>query len=173
MRIYLFLPAAVLALATALPSVAAEKPRTAQENQGKKIWTNDDMDQLRARGLISTFGQEVREAATQTAAVRSEPASPVYSSRLEDPEWYAEKAAGLQAERDKCADALREARTALALAADRITQPGIALDRDNAGITPGAGIAILAARVSEVQSQLDDLSDLARQNGISPDVLRS
>jgi hypothetical protein len=173
MRIYLFLLAAVLALATAFPSPAAEKPRFAQENQAKKVWTNDDMDQLRARGLISIAGQEVQQTAAQTAAAPSEPAFPVYSSRLEDPEWYAEKAADLQAELDKCADALHEAQMTLARAADRITQPGVALNENNAGITPEAGIAMLEARLSEVQSQLDELSDLARHNGIPPGVLRS
>ncbi|MBZ5698864.1 MAG: hypothetical protein LAN18_09985 [Acidobacteriia bacterium] len=173
MRIYLFPLAAVLALAIAFPSHAAEKPRTGQanQNQSKKVWTNDDMDQLRVRGLISIVGQ-VPETAAQAPVAPSEPAFPVYASRLEDPEWYAEKVADLQAELDKRAETLREAQTALAQAADGITQPGIALDKKNVGITPQASIAILEAQVGEVQSQLDDLSDLARQNGITPGVLR-
>jgi uncharacterized protein YigA (DUF484 family) len=40
------------------------------------------------------------------------------------------------------------------------------------GITPQAGIEILAARVRELQSQRNDLTDLARQNDIPPGVLR-
>jgi hypothetical protein len=174
MRIYLFPLAAVFALAIAFPSRAAEKPRPAQgnQNQAKKVWTNDDMDQLRARGLISIVGQ-VPETTTQAPVAPSEPALATYASRLEDPEWYAEKAADLQAELEKREAALREEQTALAQAAEGITQPGIALDKKNTGITPKAGIAILEAQVGEVQSQLDELSDLARQNGIPPGVLRS
>jgi hypothetical protein len=170
MRIYSFPLAAILALAITFPSRAAEKPRPAQ-NQAKKVWTNDDLDPLRARGLISIVGQ-VPETTMQAPAAPSGPVFATYASRLEDPKWYAEKAADLQAELDERADALREAQTDLARAAERITQPGIAMDKKNAGITPEAGIAILEAQVGEVQSQLDELSDLARRNNIPPDVLR-
>jgi hypothetical protein len=171
MRTYPFAFLAILAVVSANPSRAAEKPRAAQANQAKKVWTNEDMDNLRARGLISIFGPEAPATTAETATTPSEPAT--YSSRLEDPEWYAEKAAGLQAELDKRASELREAQTNLALVKDRITQPGIAMDKSSPGITVDATLAMLDAQVREVQSQLDDLSDLARQNGIPPGVLRS
>jgi hypothetical protein len=61
----------------------------------------------------------------------------------------------------------------MALAAEGITQPGIALDKPNAGVTLQAGLAILSAQVQEVQNQMDELGDLARQNNIPPGVLRS
>lgn len=170
MRTYPFPLAAILALATAFPSHAAQKPSPAQANQAKKVWTNDDMDSLRARGLISIVGQEVPAATAESATAPSEPAS--YSLRLEDPEWYAETAADLQAELDKREAELIEAQTNIARAKDRITQSGIAMDKENVGITPAAGVAILESQVREVQSQLDELSDLAHQNGIDPGVLR-
>jgi hypothetical protein len=174
MRIYPMALSAFLALAIVFPSRAAEKSRPAQanQNQPKKVWTNDDMDQLRSRGLISIVGQEPREAARETAAAPPELAFPVYNSRLEDPAWYAEKAASLQAELEKREAALREQQTAMALAAKGITQPGVAMDKPSAGVTPEAGIAILAAQVQQVQNQMDELSDLARQNNIPPGVLR-
>jgi len=172
MRNHPFPLAAVLALLIACSSQAAEKPRPAQgnQNQAKKVWTNDDMDQLRSRGLISIVGQEVTEAAPQAPA---ETTFPVYASRLDDPEWYADQAAELQAERDDRAAALEQQRQALALAKDRITLPGVAMNRPSVGVTPDAAIALLEARVQEVQSQLDDLSDLARQHDIPPGDLRS
>jgi hypothetical protein len=168
---------AVLALAIALPTFAAEKPRPAQGNQTqpKKVWTNDDMDQLRAQGLISIVGQDVAAVPQTTVpeTAPAEPTFPIYNSRLDDPEWYAEKAAALQDELDKRQAALQAEQTAIAQAADRITQPGIALDQPTIGVTPDSALAILEAQVEEVQTQLDDLSDLARQNGIPPGVLRS
>jgi hypothetical protein len=178
MRFHAFPIAAVLALSIAFPSHAAEKPRPAQGNQNQptKVWTNDDMDQLRARGLISIVGPEVNEAVAPAAAVSAttpvQPSFPVYNSRLEDPEWYAEQAADLQAELDRRQAALQQEKMALALAADRITQPGVALYEPTIGVTPGAALAILEAQVDEVQSALDELSDLARQHDIPPGVLR-
>jgi hypothetical protein len=174
MRTSPFALAVILALAIAFPSLAAEKSRPAQENeiQARKVWTNDDMDQLRARGLISVAGQEAKEPAAQPAAAPSESTLPVYASRLEDPQWYAEKAADLRAELDKRAAALQQQQDALALAADRITQPGAAMDKPSPGVTPEGGIAVLEAQVQKVQSQLDELSDLARQNNNPSGVLR-
>jgi hypothetical protein len=168
---YSFLLAVILSIAAALSARAAEKPRTAQgnQNQPKKVWTNDDMDQLRERGLISIVGQEA-PATTAEAVAPSAPAA--YASRFEDPEWYAQKAADLQAELDERAAALQEAQANLAQVAKGITQPGIAMDKKNVGVTPEAGIAILDAQAREVQSQLDELSNLARQNNIPPGVLR-
>jgi hypothetical protein len=49
---------------------------------------------------------------------------------------------------------------------------GINLDGGAIGITPEAGIEILQRRVYEIQSELDDLEDLARHNNIPPGTLR-
>ena len=176
MRICYFPLAAVLALAIAIPSRAAEKPRPAQgnQNQSRKVWTNDDMDSLRARGLISIVGPEVNAAAVPAATevTPAETSFSVYNSRLEDPEWYAEKAADLQAELEAREAALQQQQTAMAQAGDRITQPGVAMDKPTIGVTPQAAVALLEAQVADVQNQLDELSDLARQNNIPPGVLR-
>jgi hypothetical protein len=170
MRIYPFPLAAILALAIAFPSHAAQNPSPAQAAKTKKVWTDDDMDQLRARGLISTFNV-ASETTAQTPAAPSAPAT--YTTRFDDPDWYAQQAAILQAELDKREATLREAQLNLALAADGITQPGVATYASNVGVTPEEGIVILEARAREVQTQLDELSDLARQNNIPPGVLRS
>jgi hypothetical protein len=159
----------------ACSSRAAEKPRLAQGNQTqpKKVWTNDDMDQLRARGLISIVGQEVPEAAQPVPAEEAGPTFPVYQSRLDDPEWYFENVADLQAELNARMADLQQQLDAIALAKNRITQGGLALNKDNWGVTLSAGTAILEGRVEEIQSDLDDLSDLARQHDIPPGVLRA
>jgi hypothetical protein len=177
MRCYFSPLAVTLALLIACSSQAAEKPRPAQSNQNqpKKVWTNDDMDELSARGLISIVGQEALAPATQNPAVPAESGAtfPVYESRLDDPEWYADQAASLQAELDKRMADLQQQQEALAAVKDRITQPGLALDKPDAGVTPAAGLANLEAQVQETQSQLDELSDLARQHNIPAGVLRS
>jgi len=174
MRNYHFPLAAALALLIACSSQAAEKPRPAQgnQNQPKKVWTNEDMDQLRARGLISIVGQEVTVVTAQAPAAPAEATFPVYASRLDDPAWYADQAADLQAELDKRQAALLQQQTAIAQAVDRITQPGLALDKGSPGMTPAEGLANLQTQVQEVQNQLDELSDLARQHDIPPGVLR-
>ena len=174
MRNYSFPLAAALVLLIACSSQAAEKPRPAQgnQNQPKKVWTNEDMDQLRTRGLISIVGQEVTVAATQAPAAPAETTFPVYASRLDDPAWYADTAADLQAELDKRQAALLQQQTAIAQSTDRITEPGIALDKNGPGMTLAEGLANLQAQVQEVQNQLDELSDLARQHDIPPGVLR-
>ena len=174
MRKFSFPFAAVVAIFIACSSQAAEKPRPAQadQKQSTKVWTNEDMDQLRARGLISIVGQEPPASSAQAPASSPEPVYPVYESRLDDPTWYADKAADLRAELDRRGAALREQQTAIALAADRITQPGVALDKPSEGVTPEAGVQALQEKVQEVQNQMDELSDLARQHDIAPGVLR-
>lgn len=181
MRTYPFPLAAVLVLATACASQASEKPRPAQANQDHpqnprhKVWTNDDVDQLRARGLISVVGQEPAHvsAPEQTAPPASEASFPVYESRLDDPEWYAKTAAALQAELDQSEADLQQQQEALVLAKDRITQPGVNLNEPSIGVTPAAALEVLQARVQEIQGQLDELADLARQHDIPPGDLRS
>jgi hypothetical protein len=174
MRKLSFSIAAVVAIFIACSSQAAEKPRPAQANQKQpiKVWTNEDMDQLRARGLISIVVQEPVATAAQPPAAPAVPAYPVYESRFDDPDWYADTAADLRAELDRREAALQDQRKAIALAADRITQPGVTLDQPSPWVTPEAGVQILQEQVQEVQDYLDELSDLARQHGIEPGVLR-
>lgn len=160
----------VLALAltiTAIPARAAEKPDPAQGQQGTRVWTNEDLEGLRARGLISIIGT------APEAAPAAPPQATRYNSRTEDPAWYADQASELQAQLNERMAALLLARQSLAQARSlRQTTGGINLAQANAGITPEEGVATLEARVSEVQSRFDELADLARRNYIPPGLLR-
>jgi hypothetical protein len=176
MRNYSFPIAAVFVLLAACTTPAAEKPRPKQgeQTQTKKVWTNEDLDQLRARGLISIVGQDLAVTPTATPAEQpAEPVFPVYESRLDDPDWYAQKAADLQAQLDLRVLALQQEQQALAAAKDRVTQPGVAMNQPSVGVTPDGALDQFQAQVQEIQSQLDELSDLARQHNIEPGVLRS
>jgi ABC-type Zn uptake system ZnuABC Zn-binding protein ZnuA len=78
----------------------------------------------------------------------------------------------LQEQLDAAEADLAQAQQALAQVSSRITSAGINVSERGLGVTPQAGIEILAARVREIQAQLEELADLARQNDIAPGVLR-
>jgi multidrug efflux pump subunit AcrA (membrane-fusion protein) len=162
------LPLALLALACfAIPARAAQQ-QAAPAAQTKR-WTNADMDRLRAEGLISIVGPEAVTAPPPAPAP-----GPVYASRLEDPVWYADQAAALQAELSARAAALAQAQTNLADARNLrgITGSINMAAGETFGVTPDETIANLQAQRIETQSRLDELADLARRNDIPPGVLR-
>jgi hypothetical protein len=162
-----------LALAAmAIPARTAAAAEPAQAQQARRVWSNDDLDELRARGLISIVPAEEAPAAPPGATPPAQPA-PVYASRMQDPAWYSDQAAELQAQLNANMTALLEARAGLAQARSlRQTTGGINLAQGSTGNTPEEGIAILEARVGQVQSRLEELADLARRNYIPPGLLR-
>jgi len=166
-RFFLPLTLALALSAMAIPACSAERPDPAQGQQERRVWTNEDLEDLRARGLISIIGT-VPEAAP--AAL---PQAARYSNRTEDPAWYAGQASELQTQLNERMAALLLARQSLVQARSlRQTTAGINLAQANAGITPEEDMAVLEARVSEVQSRFDELADLARRNYIPPGLLR-
>jgi hypothetical protein len=168
MKPYQFLSLAIsLALSTpAIPLRAANKPRAGKTEGATVVWTNDDLERLRAKGLISVVGQ-VPEKATEAAA------APSPSGRTQDPEWYAEQASTLRAELESREAELQRYRQAIEDARNLKTMTGgINVDQGDIGITPDAGIEILQRRLHETQSEIDALENLARHNDIPPGTLR-
>ena len=153
--------------ALAIPMRAANKPRAGETEKTTVLWTNEGLEKLRPLGVISIVGQQdTKQGPTATAM-------PAPYDKTQDPEWYAERAAKLrdelelrQAQLTEYQQALKDARSL------RETTGGINLDHGDIGITPEAGIEILQQRVSETQSELDALEDLARHNDIPPGTLR-
>jgi hypothetical protein len=173
------LPVALLALVCSAVPASAAQVQGAPAPQAKR-WTNADMERLRAEGLISIVGPEtmtVPAEAPESAPPVAEPAAgPVYTSRLEDPAWYAEQAAALQAEMAAREAALVQAQTNLT---DARSLRGItgSINMNMVanvawGVTPEEVIANLQAQVVQTQASLDELADLARRNYIPPGVLR-
>jgi hypothetical protein len=150
----------------AIPLRAANKPRAGKTERASVLWTNEDLEKLSGLGLISVVGQAPEEATAAAAA-------PSPYLETQDPEWYAEQASKLRAELERREARLQEYRQALDDVRSLKTMTGgINLDGGDSGITPEAGIEILQRRVYEIQSELDDLEDLARHNDIPPGTLR-
>jgi hypothetical protein len=151
----------------ALPLRAACLPRAGETGKTIVLWTNADLERLRALDLISIVGQPTVEEDVVAA-----PLPPTYVE-TQDPEWYAEQAAMLRDELERRQARLREYRQALEDARSlKETTGGVNFDEGGIGITPQAGIELLQRRVKETQSKLDLLEDLARHRGIPPGTLR-
>lgn len=157
---------ALALVSAAIPLRAANRPHAGTDSPDKMVWTNDDLEKLHGLGLISIVGQMDEERPTSASA-------PGPYMRTQDPEWYADQAAQLRDELEGRRAQLREYRQALEDARSlRETAGGINLDEGDVGITPEAGIEILQRRVRTRESELDELEDLARHNGIPPGTLR-
>jgi hypothetical protein len=152
----------------ATPLRAANEPRAGKMGKTTVLWTNEDLEKLRPLGLISIAGQP-----PSTAEDASTTALPLPYVNTQDPEWYAEQAAKLRAQLESSELELQHYCQAIEDARGLKTMTGgINLDGGDIGITPEAGIEILQQRVSETQSELDALEDLARRNDIEPGTLR-
>jgi len=150
----------------AIPSRAANRPHAGTDRQSKMVWTNDDLDKLHDLGLISIVGRDADEKPISAPV-------PALYIKTEDPSWYAEQAAKLRDELEYRQAQLRDYRQALDDARNlKESSGGIDLVGEDFAITPEGGIEILQQRLSETQSELDALEDLARRNHIEPGTLR-
>ena len=150
----------------AIPSRAAHRPHVGTDGQSKMVWTNEDLNKLHSLGLISIVGRDADEKPISAPV-------PAQYVKTEDPGWYAEQAAILHDELEYRQAQLRDYRQAIDDARSlRVSTGGINLTDEDFATTPEAGIEILQQRVSETQSELVALEDLARRNDIEPGTLR-
>ena len=156
-----------LALAmAAIPSRAANRPHAGTDGQSKMVWTNDDLNKLHNLGLISIVGRDADEKPIPAPV-------PAQFMKTEDPGWYEGQAAILHDELEYRQAQLRDYQQAIDDARSlRVSTGGINLTDEDFATTPEAGIEILQQRVSETQSELVALEDLARRNDIEPGTLR-
>jgi len=149
-----------------IPLRAAHGQQVEADHQRSHVWTNEDLEKLHGLGLISIVGQLGEDSSTQ-------PSAPEPYVETQDPEWYAEQAAGLREELENREAQLSDFERAIDdVRSLRQTTGGISFDYGSAGITPEDAIENLQEGVDETQADLDELEDLARINGISPGVLR-
>jgi len=160
---------------TQTPSTSqAQTPAPAQPTQ-KKVWTNDDIDQLRGEGGLSVVG--VGNAPAPSAAPQqkggAQPPKPATAARPpkeKDPEWYKQQLAPLYTQLDRINDEIAAAQSA----ADGETRgdAGVSLSARAPAGTPEEQLVQLQKQQQEVQNKIDDLLDMARHNGIEPGALR-
>jgi hypothetical protein len=163
---HLIFTASLALLSAAIPLRAADRPHAGTDTRNKMVWTNEQLEKLHDLDLICIVGQVEEE--------KPKPATePQSYGKFQDPSWYAKQAAELREELERrraqlgrYSHAIEDARSL------KTTTAGINLDDSDIAITPEAGIEILQRRVSETQTQLDELEDLARRNEISPGTLR-
>jgi hypothetical protein len=163
---YLYAAVTLSLISVTIPVRAANRPHAGTDSQNTVVWTNDDLERLHAPGLISIVGRTNEEAPKSASA-------PAPYVATQDARWYAGQAAKLRDELERRKAQLGGYRQAIEDVRSLKTMTGgINLDDGDLGITPEAGIEILQERVSETQSALDALEDVARRNDIPPGTLR-
>ena len=151
----------------AIPLRAANQPRAGKVGKTAVLWTNEDLEKLRPLAVISIVGQP-NQADDATSATL-----PVTYLERQDPQWYAMQAEKLREELERRQTQLSKYLQVLEdVRSLKEATGGINLVEGDVSITPEAGIEILREHVSETQSEIDDLEDLARRNDIEPGTLR-
>jgi hypothetical protein len=163
-NLYISISLALLFLT--IPSRPAHGQQVEPDRQRPMVWTNEDLEKLHDLGLISIVGQVDKDRSTR-------PSAPEPYVETQDPEWYAEQAANLREELENIQAQLSDFQQAIDdVQSLKQTTGGISFDYGSVGITPDDVIENLREGVDETQSDLDELEDLARRNGIPPGVLR-
>ncbi len=136
-----------------------------------RVWTSEEVEALRGRGLISLTGQQppAEASAGQEVPPEAETRAP-RPERAKDPEWYAEQAAAARFAMEVARAEARRVRRELGNA--RYWEGGLNLAGENTGITPVSELEILDARNRAELERIEALADQARRNGIPPGALR-
>lgn len=177
-RAWIFATTFCLALAFG-PSaaLAQEKPAAKQPpKKEKKVWTNEDLEALRATVPLSAPGPgaAVPAAAAPAEGAAAAAATPAGTgeaySRQNDPAWYRQRAASLRGELDRIDSEIRRLQNFKSNPSSGTT--GLALGKDNLSLTPENQIEQLEARRRQVQQEFDDLEAEARRKGFTSSLPR-
>jgi len=135
-----------------------------------RVWTSEEVEALRGRGLISLIGQQPAEVSASAQTPPEAETRAPRPVRAKDPEWYADQAAAARVAMEVARVEARRVRRELGNA--RYWEGGLNLARENTGITPVSELEILDARNRAELERLDALADQARRNAIPPGALR-
>ena len=140
-----------------------------------KVWSNDDIQFLRENAPISLFNP----ASTQEPAASATPnqAAPLRRSYVndpyvkeQDPDWYAGEISDRREELDSVDTQLQQ--IANTVKTGEGFSDAFPLYKSSPGILLPGTIQVLQEADREVRSEIDDLQDLGRYNGLPPGVTR-
>ncbi|HXN24464.1 MAG TPA: hypothetical protein VOA41_17125 [Candidatus Dormibacteraeota bacterium] len=158
--------------------IPRDVPMAGKQELGRRddtTWTNDRLELLvRDRGPISEFNQLPDARAAAALDVIAEQSNPfVLYDRTKDPRWYAEQASALRAKIQALELETVRYLAELQLVRNlRTMEAGLAIYQDTVGVTPEAGIDLRRMLLLDLRTQLSELRDLARRNGILPGIVR-
>jgi hypothetical protein len=152
------------------PGITARAVRGA-DTAAQKVWTNEDIPLLREMAPISIFSANASSQASLagTAGVAAAASIQPYVKEL-DPRWYSQQRDTLQARIDADQEQIRGIQQ-IQQTGDGISD-AIPLDRNAPGLTPYATLGILRNQIAQIESQIDELQDLARRYGIPSAAVR-
>jgi hypothetical protein len=162
-------------------SMAAPKP-----DREKKIYTNDDVEAL-ARNGVTTVGNAAVPVApnANSSVVRTSPARPALITQLpaterlapeKDPVWYAQQYVAFSARLDSIDEEVQRLQNFRQSDAAPQTSPGLDVGLNIYAPCPAlstdALIQQLQLQRAAIVSEISNLEDRARANGIAPETLR-
>ena len=170
MRVRIFAPALMLALAAAA-AFAQTAPSQEAKPKEKKVWTNDDVPDLRTRSHITVLGETTTESAPKGKEEKEKESAKTAApkDKTKDPKYYQERLAPLRAQLDQIDSRIKELQD---YTAHPTTGSGMLLNQSNLSLSPQNEIDQLNQRRAKIQQQIDDIEDEARRNGIAAGDLR-
>lgn len=173
-------PATPASTAMTAPA-ASPAPTAVRPDRQKKVFTNDDIDQMWPKEQGSTSSAQASAPSVSTAprvrrsvgASRATRVIIVPVSPQQDPLWYATQVEALGAELDSISSREASLRDFRATGTGPGLTIGLQFDAPCDGITTDNAIAQLELRRREIEQQIDELQDTARQNGVSPAVFQN
>jgi len=175
-------PSATNASAAAPTAVASTAPaaKTARPDREKKVYTNDDIDQMWPKPQAAASDSQSYPASAYTvprsaAVSRAVSAASIASappSRENNPVWYAAQVESLYAELENISAREASLRDFRETGSDAGVTVGLQFGAPCEGITTDNAIQQLAARRQEIEQQISDLQDAAEQNGVTAVVIQ-
>ena len=156
-------------------------PSVTQPDREKKVYTNDDIDQMwpkaqsAANAAPSAPASPLAPAQVRRSVAVSRPARAtiVPLSPDQDPVRYAAQMEALNAELDSISSREASLRDFRATGTGPGLTIGLQFYAPCDGITTDNAIAQLELRRREIEQQIDELQDTARENGVSPAVFQN
>ncbi len=173
-------PAAPAPTATYAPS-ATPAPSATRPDREKKVYTNDDIDQMwpKEQGAANAAPTASANALGPAQVRRSFSVSRAARARIvqvspeRDPVRYAAQMEALNVELDSISSREASLRDFRATGTGPGLTIGLQFDAPCDGITTDNAIAQLEMRRRGIEEQIDELQVAARQNGVSPAVFQN